>query len=235
MKNDKKSRPAKECLADFFKEHGPSPVLEKFVQVDQVTLIRWQKTDQLPVGATAILVYYFLEFVGFSVSELDALDRNLHKVGQYIALGIFSIEKILQDIQASPNTFYRYFYLKDSTKPSIGRKVIFEMMVADKKALLPALIARKQHEIKSELDAEATCKDSTVSVKKDLNADLIDQFESACLKIIELGTVLLAGPADLRHRMRNKIGVGSAPVLHRAWETTNKLLREVKEVKEGKK
>ncbi len=114
------------CLADFIlllSEYNRGYInyvraadFMDLVQVVPSTLRRWRVDSSIPSGANLVTLRYFLEHVGYTVSELEGLDDQVRKGIELIALRIFCPDALAATIGQSAR--YTLQVLSAVRKPS---------------------------------------------------------------------------------------------------------------------
>lgn len=76
---------------DFFEKRK---MIADFVGVGDEAVHRWFKNGALPVGEQLVRMRFYLEFLGYKVSELDELDVQVRNAARLFAFGIVSLSEI---------------------------------------------------------------------------------------------------------------------------------------------
>lgn len=96
----------RECLDDYFSTlswsvsaalHERKPICD-FVGVDPAPVRKWYIERYLPVGITLVKLRYFLESIGYQVSELENLNQSVRDLGRLICHGIVSVEEAVTEL-----------------------------------------------------------------------------------------------------------------------------------------
>lgn len=69
-------------------------VIADFTGVGEGTVQRWFTDESFPVGEALIRLRFYLEFLGYHVTELQSLNESIRKAARLFAFGIASITEI---------------------------------------------------------------------------------------------------------------------------------------------
>jgi hypothetical protein len=209
------------CLQDFFCRHGRSPVLVEVTGISERSERRWRGDHLVPTGEALMRVRCFLQECGYGVKELDDTAESVQEVATCITLGCITLEKVTERLaMMEPHQFFTYFR---GITPSHQR---IDTLTGIWTECRPEL-ERRRATLRVRLVEEKIIANTGDGPRRGNGASAtIDIFAKACEDIITYGSPLLEGTRETRFAMRQKIGTGNAPLLHRAWQTLNSLLKE---------
>lgn len=76
---------------DFFEKRK---TIADFAGVSDDSVHRWFKEGRMPVGEQLVRMRFYLEFLGYKVSELNELDEQVRNAARLFAFGVASLSEI---------------------------------------------------------------------------------------------------------------------------------------------
>lgn len=123
----------KQCLEHFskkwhFGESGASDIslrrqIANFIGVDDGTIYRWCQGVCLPKGEPLLRLQHFLSCLGYGVYELQSLDKEVFKAGQYILINRILPITVANIIGIDMDGFYRAMFGKRMLSPERMEKL----------------------------------------------------------------------------------------------------------------
>lgn len=92
------------CLAHLAKAVAGRDFLEKrrtiakFVGVGDSTVYRWFKAVIKPVGEPLVRLRFYLEFLGYEVTELEDLKQPVRDAGRVYAFGVADLDDLMKEV-----------------------------------------------------------------------------------------------------------------------------------------
>jgi hypothetical protein len=83
---------------DFFERRK---ILAEFIAVEDQTVYRWFKRNELPKGEALVKLQFYLEFLGYHVAELKELDEVVRSVARIYAFGVVSLRELIALVKYS--------------------------------------------------------------------------------------------------------------------------------------
>lgn len=210
----------KECLDDFFKRFGKSDQLIDFTQVTRDTEGRWRNKGIMPKGQILLRIRHFLHLCGYEVAELQSLSPTLFEMGQGAALGCFTLSDIAKKTHVEGGYDQLLGYLRGDCQPTQNREEALEEIVRQN----CNAIKHERENMQTVLKKAGML--NLASANNGEPENLIEAFEHACKKVLNLANQLKTGPLEERAAMRRRMGVGQEPLLHNTWEALKNLLHE---------
>lgn len=88
-----------ECFSDLMVRIEPDlfekrRLLARTLGVEDATIRRWMTGSAVPVGMSMISLRYYLEYLGYEVSELAKLPEVINQVARLLAFRVLSLEEL---------------------------------------------------------------------------------------------------------------------------------------------
>lgn len=88
-----------ECFTDLTERIHPDllekrKILASVLEVEDATVRRWMSGTSVPVGMSMIGLRWYLDYLGYEVSELNRLPKLLQDVGRLLAFRVLSLENM---------------------------------------------------------------------------------------------------------------------------------------------
>lgn len=102
----------------------------------------------MPTGETLLRTAYFLELVGYQVTELHAIPPELYQTGQCIVCNLIPVKTVLDKL-AVKKAKRLYEYFRGQVGLSEKRLQILREVAAQHAAMLPEIWDERQRELAS--------------------------------------------------------------------------------------
>ena len=222
-----------DCLRHYLKQlpwgtreiaEARQPLVDS-VGVDPNSIRRWFVEPSMPVGLALVKLRYFLETIGYQVTDLDALEQPVRHLGKLISLGVVDVETASDQIGFSEvSKLFRLLHgnsgLSEERRPAVEE--ICSKHPLEKALVTPRAVASVEHPIPL-LPTEH--EKGAISVEDDVFNLLVSLNGLSALLTPRLEHMLSNGfTSAQRQAFRDRAGQGLVFKLSNRFYALNKLL-----------
>ncbi len=218
-----------QCFTDFISRIGHDDLLEKrrilaqILCVEENTVRRWITGANIPIGMSMIGLRYYLDYLGYRVSEITQLPRLLQDVSRLLTFRVMTLEDMAKLVGCEEYPGHLLALLRGARGFSAEREAqlqdivdAYQQELAEKLLLVPKLVAIKDVPLVVEVSgtmpgtvATKTVSSTNVSpqtANKSMRRD--ERFKGLTLNLLDFARFYTDRevPEEVRDQLRTVVG-----------------------------